>query len=125
MIKVKQISDLESTIQGTSRSYTAGQAMEVIHLIPDQAGSVTPVLSSGNKLFCEMNGDTAVLHPPVVRGQDISILFCNKGGGVLSFQEGYRVLGDVPSTTPDDYILVNISFFGDGKPWVVINNQPS
>lgn len=124
MIRSKQISDLESTIRDTSRLYSAGQGMEVVTLTPNVAGDVALNSLAGNKFYVEMSGDTQILMVENDRGQDLSILVFNKGGCVLTFDRKYRLLGDAPSTTPDDYILVNISFFGDGYPWVVINNQP-
>lgn len=124
MIKTKQIAGFEDAIKGTSRSYTEGQGSSVV-VLSVIAGKTDYDLDDSNKFYLDLDADSELQLPTNDRGQDVAILVKNAGGFTLTFHASYNVVGDTPSTTDGDFILLNISCWGSsGTPWVVVNNQP-
>lgn len=113
----------EEDVKGTSREYTKGQASGIVALTI-VAGETDIDLDSGNRFTLSLTGNTELQVPLNARGQSLAILVTNTGGYTLTFHSDYIVLGDDPSTTMGDRILLNISCFGADNPWVVVNNEP-
>lgn len=124
MIKIKQIQGFESHVVNTSRAYTKGQGSVVVTL-NSASGQLDYDLDLSNK-FYHLTSENIELQPPTNdRGQSVEILV-KSNGHTLTFHTSYRVLGDSPSTTVGEYILLTISCWGSAdSPWVIVSNQPA
>lgn len=113
----------EAELINTSRQFINGQGMT------NSALSITTNqtdidFSVSNSFTLDMDSNTELQLPTNDRPFSAQVLVTNNGGNTLTFATGYRVLGDTPSAVDTDLILLNISSFADGNPWVVVNNQP-
>ena len=119
-----EVTDLvESRIVDTSRQYTKGQGLTNV-VLSISTSVVALDLSLGNSFTLDMDEDAELSLPTVDRPQGIQIKVFNNGGFTLTFESGYKVIGDTPSTTDTEYIYLNIACYGDNTPLVVVNSNP-
>jgi hypothetical protein len=112
-----------SDLINTARQFVNGQGLTNTAL--SIVSNETDIdFEDGNSFTLNMDANTEIQLPTNNRPQSVQIEVTNDGGNTLTFETGYRVLGDTPSTTDTEVILVNITSFGNSTPWVVVNNQP-
>lgn len=113
----------ETQLIETARQFIAGQGLT--NTVLTISTNTTDIdFEGGNSFTLNMDSNTEIQIPTNNRPQSVQIEVTNDGGNTLTFDSGYRVLGDTPSTTDTDKILINICSFGNANPWVVVNNQP-
>lgn len=113
----------EQGLIGTERQFSKGQGLTNTALT--SVSNETDIdFEDGNSFILNMDEDTELQIPTNNRPQSVQIEVTNSGGNTLTFESGYIVVGDTPSTTDGDKILLCIASFGNSTPWITVKNQP-
>lgn len=115
----------QASVEQANLVFQKGIGSAVVTLTPS-AGELNYNLLAGNK-FTAIVGANVELKLPSndTRGQNVEILIENSATyTTFSFALGYIVLGDTPDTSSGRFIMLTVSCWSNGKPWVVVTNQP-